>query len=124
MQEGLLLENAEVFDHMYGTPKDKIDQALAEGKTVILEIDVQGAKQVKQVYPDAVMVFVLPPSQKDLAERMDRRNRDGSEKADIRLNGASVEIAAAWQYYEHMVINDNLQQAVNELVKIILDSRK
>jgi guanylate kinase len=86
---------------------------------VILEIDVQGARQVKAAFPEAVMMFILPPSAKELAKRMDQRGRDAEDVAEERLNGASAEIAAAWQYYEHMVINEDLQQAVNECVQII-----
>ncbi len=119
IKKGLLLEHAEVFGHLYGTPRDKVEDALTAGKTVILEIDVQGAKQVKRIHKDAVMIFVLPPSQKELAERMKLRGREDLETAEDRLNGASGEIAAAWQYYKHMVINDNLQQAVNEVMEII-----
>jgi len=119
IDKGLLLEYAEVFGHLYGTPKNKVDEALQAGKVVILEIDVQGAIKAKVVFPDAVMVFILPPSAKDLAERLNNRGREASEVAEERLNGASAEIAAAWQYYEHMVINEDLQQAVNECVQII-----
>ncbi len=119
VKEGMLLEHARVFGHFYGTPKDKVVKALKAGKAVILEIDVQGARQVKAVFPDAVMIFILPPSARDLAERLDHRGREGAEAAEKRLNEASSEIAAAWQYYEHMVINEDLQQAVNECVQII-----
>ena len=119
IDDGLLLEYAEVFGHLYGTPKDKVDEALRSGKTVILEIDVQGAKQAKTVFRDAVMIFILPPSSKTLEERMNHRGREGADEAGERLNGADTEIAAAWQYYKHMVINDDLQQAVNECVQII-----
>lgn len=119
VNEGLLLEYAEVFGNMYGTPKDKVDEALASGKTVILEIDVQGGKQAKMVYPDAVMIFILPPTQKELAERISNRARDSSEAVEERLGGAGTEIAAAWQYYDNMVINEDLQQAVKECVQII-----
>jgi len=119
INKGQLLEYAEVFGHLYGTPKDKVEQALQAGKTVILEIDVQGAKQVKAVYPDAIMIFVLPPRAKVLAERLDRRGREDSEQAELRLNVASSEIAAAWQYYQHMVINEDLQQAIEEVIQII-----
>lgn len=122
LNKGLLLEYAEVFGHLYGTPKDKVEEALQAGETIILEIDVQGAKQVKVIYPDAVMIFILPPSQKELAERMSLRGREDTEIAEERLNGASTEIAAAWQYYEHMVINDDLEQAVKEVVQIIKQS--
>jgi guanylate kinase len=119
ISDGLLLEYAEVFGHMYGTPRDRIEEALAAGKTVILEIDVQGGRQAKAVYPDAVMIFILPPTHKELVERISHRARDSSEAAEERLEGADGEIAAAWQYYDNMVINDDLQQAVKECVQII-----
>ena len=119
IDEGLLLEYAEVFGHLYGTPKDKGEEAMRTGRTVILEIDVQGGKQVKSLFPDAEMIFILPPSAKVLAERLSARGRDDAEIADKRLGGADAEIAAAWQYYGHMVINDDLEQAINECMKII-----
>ena len=123
IDKGLLLEHAEVFGHLYGTPKDKVDEALQAGKVVILEIDVQGATKAKIVFPDAVMIFILPPSAKDLAERLNHRGREADEVAEERLNGASAEIAVAWQYYEYMVINEDLQQAVNECVQIIENAK-
>jgi len=123
IKKGLLLEYAAVFGHLYGTPKDKVDEALQAGKVVILEIDVQGAIKAKVVFPDAVMIFILPPSAKDLAKRLNHRGRDAEEVAEVRLNGASTEIAAAWQYYEYMVINEDLQQAVSECVQIIENVR-
>ena len=119
INKGLLLEHAEVYGHQYGTPKDKVEEALGRGGTVILEIDVQGAKQAKAIFPDAVMIFILPPSAKTLAERINHRGREGAEAAEERLDEASAEIAAAWQYYKHMVINEDLQQAVSECVEII-----
>ncbi|MDD5063592.1 MAG: guanylate kinase [Phycisphaerae bacterium] len=122
VNEGLLLEHAEVFGNFYGTPKDKVADALRAGETIILEIDVQGAKQIKAKYPAAVMIFVLPPTPKKLAERMNNRGREDVQTAEKRLNGAGIEIAAAWQYYEHMVINDDLEQAVKEIVQIIKQS--
>jgi guanylate kinase len=105
IDNGTMLEYAEVFGNFYGTPKDKLDEALAAGKAAILEIDVQGGKQVKEVYPGAVMIFILAPTQKE------------------RLNQAQTEIAAAWQYYEHMVINDKLQDAVGEIIAILDSAR-
>ena len=119
LDKGLLLEHAKVFGHFYGTPRDKVVKALKAGKVVILEIDVQGARQIKAAFPEAVMIFILPPTAKDLAERLNHRGREGAEAAEKRLNEASSEIAAAWQYYEHMVINEDLQQAVNECMQII-----
>ncbi len=117
------LEYAEVFGNYYGTPKPPVEKALAEGKFVILEIDTQGAMQVKKLYPDAVMIFILPPSHADLAGRMAGRGRgEDIQIAQQRLDSASNEIAAAWQYYDHMVINADLEQAVNEIKQILKEN--
>ncbi len=123
IKEDDFLEYAEVFGHLYGTPKDNIDKPLNEGKIVILEIDVQGGEKVKLKVSEAVMIFILPPTQKTLAERMKNRGRGNIETAELRLEEADDEIAAAWQHYKHMVINDDLEQAVREVVKIIKDAR-
>ena len=122
IDKGRLLEYAEVFGHLYGTPKGEINEALQAGKTVILEIDVQGARQAKAIYQDAAMIFILPPNQRKLAERMSGRGREQAEAAEERLDGAGTEIAAAWQYYQYMVINDDLEQAVSEVVQIVRQS--
>ena len=124
IEKGLLLEHAEVFGNFYGTPKDKVDEAIAAGKVLILEIDVQGGKQIKKLYPDTVMVFILAPTPKELAGRLHGRGRDDEETAKRRLNEASAEIAVAWQDYQHMVINDKLDVAVNEIIGIIETARK
>ena len=114
------LEYAEVFGNQYGTPKEPVEKALKNGKTVILEIDVQGARTVKKILPEAIMVFILPPSQADLVGRMtDRARGEDSNTAKKRLSGASAEISAAWQYYDHMVINAEVNQAVKEIIQII-----
>ena len=121
IKEGKFLEYAEVFGNLYGTPKDKVEQALAEGKTVILEIDVAGARQVKAIYPQAKMIFIFPPNQKELARRMDNRGRENAIKAWERLSGADAEMAAANELYEYKVVNDDLQAAVSKVVQIIRD---
>ena len=123
IEKGMLLEYAEVFGNFYGTPKNKVDEAIAAGKAVVLEIDVQGGRQIKVVYPDAVMIFILAPTQKDLSERLQGRARDEAEVQQERLDQAGIEIAAGWQDYQHMVINDNLQQAVDEVAGIIEAAR-
>jgi guanylate kinase len=119
IEDGAFLEYAEVFGNLYGTPRDKTEEALDAGRTVILEIDIQGGKQVKTIYPQAVMVFILPPSTKVLTDRISGRKRESSEVIARRLGGAGSEIAAAWQYYDNMVINDDLEQAINEIIQII-----
>jgi guanylate kinase len=124
INKGLLLEYAEVFGHLYGTPKDMVEQALQAGKTTILEIDVKGARQIKMIYPDAVMIFILPPRQKDLAERMNKRGREDGDTAERRLGQADNEIAAAWQFYQHMVINEDLEQAISDVEQVIRQSQQ
>jgi len=123
IETGGFLEYAEVFGNLYGTPQEDVRQALAQDKTVILEIDVQGALIVKNSYPDALMIFILPPSQADLADRMAGRGRgEDGKTARRRLDSAGVEIASAWQYYDHMVINADVKQAVEEIKKIIKEN--
>ena len=124
LDNGLMLEHAEVFGNFYGTPKDKVDEALAAGKTVILAIDVQGGRQIKTRHPDAVMIFILAPTQKELAERLHGRGREDEETANRRLDEAGTEIAAGWQDYQHMVINAKLGEAVGEIMNIIDAARK
>ncbi|MBN1509433.1 MAG: guanylate kinase [Sedimentisphaerales bacterium] len=119
IENGTLLEYAEVFGNLYGTPKDKTDEALHAGKDVILEIDIQGGRQVKAVYPQAVMIFILPPSVKILAERVGHRGRETAEAAARRLGSADAETTAAREYYDHMVVNDDLEQAITEVIRII-----
>ncbi|MGB8226872.1 MAG: guanylate kinase [Sedimentisphaerales bacterium] len=119
IKAGNFLEHAQVFGNLYGTPKDKVLQALDKGKTAILEIDVQGAQQVKSLYPEAKLIFILPPKQTELEKRISDRGRDDETDIGKRLDGAGIEIAAAWQHYKYMVINDDLEQAVQEVIDII-----
>jgi guanylate kinase len=119
INKGLLLEYAEVFGSLYGTPKDKVDEALKAGKVIILEIDVQGGRAVKKTYPDAVMIFIMPPVKKELARRISGRGRDKIEAAERRLNIADSEIAVGRKYYRYVVVNDDLQKAINDVVSII-----
>ncbi|MCD6175113.1 MAG: guanylate kinase [Planctomycetes bacterium] len=125
IQNDAFLEYAEVFGNYYGTPKEPVDEALAAGRIVILEIDVQGALRVKKVRLQAQTIFILPPRTKDLQERINGRGRgEDEETKKCRLETASREIAAAWQHYDHMVINDDLSQAIQEVVDIIDEKLK
>ncbi len=114
-----LLEYAEVFGNFYGTPRDKVEELLQQGKTVILEIDVQGGVKVKKVYPDAEMIFIMPPSKEELFERISSRGRDDKKTLEKRLNCANREIEAGQKYYNRFVVNDKLSEAVNEVIKLI-----
>ena len=119
IEKGLLLEYAEVFGNLYGTPKDNVDQALGQGRKVILEIDVQGARKVKEIYPDTLMIFIMAPTHKELAKRIGGRGRDDKKTVEKRLKCADSEIAVARKYYEHIVVNDDLNRAVEEIIQII-----
>jgi len=114
------LEHAKVFGNYYGTLWAPLKDKLKSGKTVILEIDVQGGLLVKRVYEDAIMVFILPPTTSDLESRMAGRGRgEDQETAKKRLELAGQETATAWQYYDHMVINGDLEQAIEEIIGIV-----
>lgn len=118
--DNAFIEYADVFGNYYGTPAKPVDDAIAEGRIVILEIDVQGALQIKKVRPDTVSIFILPPQKKDLEKRIEGRAR-GEDVASKkrRLETAGREIATAWQHYDHMVVNDDLEQAISEVIAII-----
>jgi len=123
-EEGLrndeLIEYADVFGHYYGTPRRPVEDALAAGRIVLLEIDVQGARQVMKQYPQAVSIFILPPRRRDLADRIDGRRRgEDPETRRKRLDKAADEMAAAFQYYDYQVVNDDLEQAIREVSDII-----
>jgi len=122
IEAGLFLEHAEVFGNLYGTPRDKTEQALEAGRTVVLEIDVQGGGQVKAIYPQAVMIFILPPSTEALADRIGRRGRESGEVVARRLQGAQREIDAASQWYDNRVVNDDLERAIDEVIRIIANA--
>lgn len=114
------LEYAEVFGNYYGTPLGPIEEAIASGRTVILEIDVQGALQVLEKCPNALTIFILPPHKQDLEKRISGRGRgEDALTRQRRLAKAGTEIAAAWQHYDHLVINENLDHAVQEVIDII-----
>lgn len=115
-----LIEHAEVFGNYYGTPRPPVEAALAAGRLVLLEIDVQGALQAQKQYPEAVSIFILPPHRQDLASRLEGRNR-GEDAAALqkRLEKADEEIAAAFQYYDYQVVNDDLEKAIREVIDII-----
>jgi guanylate kinase len=119
IDRGDFLEYAKVFDNYYGTPRERVEENLKNGKLVILEIDVQGGKQVQSIVPEVISIFILPPKMEELAARISARARDSKEAAKKRLAKANEEIAAAWRLYKYMVVNDNLEDAINEVIRII-----
>lgn len=114
-----LLEWARVFEECYGTPAEAVDAHLARGDDVIMDLDVQGALQVKQKRAEASLIFVMPPSLGELAKRLEHRASETGEDVEFRLSKAEEEMAQSHRY-DHVIINDDLDAAFCELKKIIL----
>jgi guanylate kinase len=119
LKAGNFLECAEVFGNFYGTPKDKVVQALQQGKIALLEIDVKGARAVKKLYPDAALIFIMPPRQQELEHRIVSRGRDEQTDVQTRLAGANGEMEQGWLSYDFVIINDELESAVAETIQTI-----
>ena len=121
LEQGEFLEYAKVFDEYYGTPKRPTLDYLANGEDVLLEIDVQGALQVRFQYPDALMIFIMPPDEQSLLQRLRERDRDTEEAIEKRYRGAKREIwmAKGSRAFDDMVINDAVDRAVDEISRLI-----
>ena len=118
VKNGDLLESAEVFGNLYGTPKKWVQEQLSQGIDIILELDWQGAKQIKENYPGAVLIFILPPSLKALQERLNKRNQDSEGDIEKRLAQAKIEITHGISF-DQVIINDDFELAINDLNLII-----
>ena len=123
VKNGDLLESAEVFGNLYGTPKKWVQEQLSQDVDIILELDWQGAKQMKENYPDAVLIFILPPSLKALQERLNKRNQDSEGDIEKRLAQAKIEITNG-SSFDQVIINDNFELAINDLNLIIHLNKK
>ena len=123
VKNGDLLESAEVFGNLYGTPRKWVQEQLIQDTDIILELDWQGAKQIKENYPDAVLIFILPPSLKALQERLNKRNQDSEGDIEKRLAQAKVEITKGISF-DQVIINDNFELAINDLNLIIHQNKK
>jgi guanylate kinase len=117
------IESAVVHGHYYGTPKKFVDQKLDEGEDIILEIDTQGAKQVREKYPEAIYIFLVPPSLEELENRLDKRGSESDKSKNLRLKNARQELKEVHKY-DYEVINDSLSDAVREIKKIIIKEQK
>lgn len=115
---GEFLEYAEYVGEYYGTPKKTIHEAIQNGKDILLEIEVQGAKQVMEIQPDAVTIFIVPPSLEELERRLRGRGTDSEEKLIKRLARAELELEER-HAYNHVVVNDDVTRAAEEIIAII-----
>ena len=109
--------------HLYGTRRDIVESALEAGTDIVLEIDVQGAFIVKQKMPEAVMIFVKPPSMEELRRRLEGRGSEGREERELRIKNAEAEIACA-DRYDYVVVNDDLERTVDEVINIVKKNRE
>lgn len=122
IEENYFLEWAEVHGNFYGTPKSFVEDNLNQGKSVVLEIDVQGAIQVKEKFPEAVLIFIEPPNFHELERRLRERKSEDEESVRLRLENARYEMALA-KYYNYRVVNDDLSKAVKEVLKIVREEQ-
>lgn len=122
LEEGDFLESAEVHGARYGTSQTLVESVLAEGRDLVLEIDWQGAAQVRSLYPSAVGIFVLPPSLDELARRLHNRAQDSSEVIARRLAAARDEISHVGEF-DYVIINDRFETAIHDLLAIIRAQR-
>lgn len=120
---GELLESAIVHNNKYGTPKEFVEQKINEGKIVILEIDVQGAKQIKENFDNAIYVFVLPPKMSDIEERLRHRGTEDDAKISMRLENAMNEFKEITMY-EYFLLNDKVDIATTRLIDLLDNEKK
>jgi guanylate kinase len=117
-QDGEFLEHATYSGHRYGTLRSEVERRLGEGVSVVLEIEVQGARQVRAAMPESVQVFIAPPTPESLRERLLGRGTDSPEQIDQRLRTAELELAAQ-EEFQHVVVNNEIERAAAELERIV-----
>jgi guanylate kinase len=120
---GQLLEHARVYGDWKGVPLAPVREALAEGKDVLMRTDVQGARHIKSVAPDAVTIFIAPPSIEELHRRLQARAADSDEQAALRLKIANDEMASAGEF-DHVIVNDDLDVCVREIEQVLERERE
>jgi guanylate kinase len=117
-RNGDLLEHATYSGNSYGTPRSEVEPRLAAGRSVVLEIEVQGARQVREAMPEAVQVFIAPPSPEALRKRLEARATDRPEEIERRLSASEEELAARSEF-GHVIVNDDLGKATEELADLV-----
>lgn len=123
IDENGFLEYSNHFENYYGTPRFFVEQKLAEGKTVILEIDVDGAQHIREEFPDALLLMITPPSREELVRRLKLRGTEDEAVIAKRLERADYEMSRS-QFYDYTIINDDLDKTVETIIKIVENRRK
>jgi guanylate kinase len=121
VREGDFLEHAAYSCHRYGTLRSEVDRRLAAGRSVVLEIEVQGARQVRAAMPESVQVFIAPPNPQALRALLEGRGTDSAEAISERLRVAEEELTARGEF-QHVVVNDDIERAASELERIVRDA--
>ena len=122
LEDRELVESAEIYGNLYGTSRQWINEAINSGKDILLEIDGQGARQVREIFSDVVSIFVLPPSLVVLENRLKDRNQDSKEVIAKRMAAAKEEISHVSEY-DYVIINDNMDVALRDLVSVVQSER-
>ncbi|MFW6238239.1 MAG: guanylate kinase [Halanaerobiales bacterium] len=117
-EKGEFLESACVHNNYYGTPRSNVLKSLDRGEDIILEIDIQGARQVKEEFKNCILIFLMPPSLTELEKRLEKRGTETRESREVRLKNARRELKATVDY-DYEIVNDNLQQTVKKVKNII-----
>jgi guanylate kinase len=122
VEDDQFLEWAQVHDNYYGTPKKYVEETLNQGEDVILEIDIQGAAQIKSKYPEGIFIFLLPPSLEELKDRIYQRGTETEEAIKTRLKNAEKEMSKV-KDYDYAIVNDQIKTAVNKVKSVIIAER-
>jgi guanylate kinase len=120
IEDGDFLEQASYSGNHYGTLREEVERRLRAGRSVVLEIEVQGARQVRDAMPEAVLIFIAPPDETVLRERLEGRGTDSPEAIEQRLRTSEIELGARSEF-PHVVVNDDLQKAASELEELVRD---
>jgi len=121
-KRGEFMESAEVYGNLYGTSQTWITREIAKGRDILLEIDWQGAAQVRRLFPDCISIFILPPSRKTLEQRLKGRGKDNAEVIARRMAAVREDVAHVAEF-DYVIINDNLNEALRELDAVVLAAK-
>jgi len=121
-KRGEFMESAEVYGNLYGTSQTWISREIAKGRDILLEIDWQGAAQVRRLFPDCISIFILPPSRKALEQRLKGRGKDNAEVIARRMAAVREDVAHVAEF-DYVIINDNLNEALRELDAVVLAAK-
>lgn len=122
IEKDLFVEWTEIYGNCYGTSKAMVKKLIDEGKDILFDVDIKGAKKILELYPESITIFILPPSLEELRERLNKRGADEPASISSRLKLAEKEIKDA-EFYQYQVVNDSFEDAVQKIKEIIINER-